>query len=111
MGPFDLDPFGFEMKRPLRDDDMSLMTTTEDEWASRLGLGYDDVLEYTYDVIVNMSVGRSGSMGSNNHPRGGTPPHWFTPLFFMDQHEAMCLPDRRRRYDRTWIPTEGFSPS
>jgi hypothetical protein len=40
------------MKRPLRDDAMSLMTTTEDEWASRLGLGYDDVLEYTYDVIV-----------------------------------------------------------
>ena len=42
----------FWMKRPLRDDDMFLMTTTEDEWASRLGLGYDDVLEYTYDVIV-----------------------------------------------------------
>jgi hypothetical protein len=42
----------FRMKRPLRDDAMSLMTTTEDEWASRLGLGYDDVLEYTYDVIV-----------------------------------------------------------
>ena len=40
------------MKRPLRDDDMPLMTTTEDEWASRLDLGYDDVLEYTYDVIV-----------------------------------------------------------
>ena len=40
------------MKRPLRDDDASLMTKTEDEWASRLGLGYDDVLENTYDVIV-----------------------------------------------------------
>ena len=29
------------MKRPLRDDDVSLMTTDGgNEWASRLGLGY-----------------------------------------------------------------------
>jgi hypothetical protein len=40
-----------------------------------------------------------------------------TPPFFHGGYRkvehaamAMCPPDRRRRYDRTWIPTEGFSP-